>query len=142
MRLQLNQEKANQKVEGMFEKCIQSNKNRIFFGGTMLNAKWLREHGSYTSSDFVKRISEYEGKVLAITGKADLSADSQSLQAFAGMNHVTCYTPEKVNHILREIDDNNSMMTAMKQYQRLSKKPIDEKVLEKLADWTRQFVTE
>lgn len=140
VRMQLNKEKADQKVEKMFLKCIQSKKSRTFFSGTMLNTKWMTEHGSYTSRDFVNKLSQYNGRVLAITGTADLSADYQVLDDFQGMEHIICYAPENVNHILREVDDANSMMTAMKQYQRLSLNPIEPKVIEKIREWLETCV--
>lgn len=41
------------KVDVMFQKCINTEKDRVFFGEAMLNAKWVREHASYSSEDYV-----------------------------------------------------------------------------------------
>ena len=71
-------------------------------------------------------IEEYNGKVLAITGQADLQADYTCLDKIEEFENVMTYTPENVNHMIREIDDDNSYMTMQKQYKRLAKNPIHE----------------
>lgn len=47
LRSQTSQEKTDAKIDAMFQKCISAKKDRVFFGGTMLNAKWVKEHASY-----------------------------------------------------------------------------------------------
>lgn len=141
LRKSLTQEKADSKVNAMFKKCSETDKDKVFFGGSLLNAKWLREHNSYTSVDFVSLLEKYGKPVLAITGKADLSADFKQLKALRGIPFIECYAPEHVNHILREVDDDNSMMTVKKQYLRLSKQPVHSETKEKISEWMRAFVT-
>ena len=74
----------------------------------------------------IKMLEEYNGKVLAITGKSDLQADSTMLDRIREFEHITTFAPENVNHILREVDDENSIMTVQKQYKRLAQNPIHE----------------
>lgn len=66
-------------------------------------------------------LKAYKKPVLAITGTADLSADYRCLEALENDSNIKTYAPEKVNHILREIDNDNSMLKVKKQYMRLSK---------------------
>lgn len=139
IRKSMTQEKADAKVNAMFEKCSETDKDRLFFGGSILNAKWIREHNSYTSEDFVSLLKKYGKPVLAITGKADLSADFRQLELLKDVPFIECYAPEKVNHILRVVDDNNSMMTVKKQYLRLSKQPVHSEIKEKISSWLKSL---
>lgn len=136
---QTNQAKMDAKVEALFSKCMNAKKDRVFFGGVMMNAKWVSEHGSYTSEEFVQMLEDFGKPVLAITGTADLSADYRMLQAFGDMKHVQTYAPEGVNHMLRVIDDDNSMMTVQKQYKRLAAKPVHKETEEVMTQWLQQF---
>ena len=79
-----------------------------------------------TDEDYIKMIEEYNGKVLAITGQADLQADYTYLDKIAEFENITTYIPAKVNHMLKEIDDNNSVLNLQKQYKRLAKNPMHE----------------
>lgn len=138
VRKQVAEGKATVKVDKMFDKCAKSEKDTVFFGGTILNAKWIKEHGIYNSEHFVNLLKKYRGKVLAITGKADLSADFERLSQLENIENIVTYTPDRVNHILREIDDNNSMLTVQKQYKRLSHNPIQKETMKKIEEWLMQ----
>jgi hypothetical protein len=95
----------------------------------------MREHDSYTSEDFVSMVKDFGGPVLAITGTADLSADYRALEAFEGADSVECYAPENVNHVLREVDDDNSYLNIKKQYPRLCARPMHEGISERMRLW-------
>ena len=95
----------------------------------------MKEHGELTNEDFIKMIEEYNGKVLAITGQADLQADYTYLDKIAEFENVTTYTPEKVNHMLKEIDDDNSFLTVQKQYKRLVKNPMHEETQKQIEEF-------
>jgi len=139
LRSQTSQEKTNAKVDAMFQKCVVANKDSVFFGGTMLNTKWVREHHSYTSKDYVAMLKQYGKPVLAVTGTADISADYKRLAALADVPFTEVFTPQRINHILREIDDDNSLMTVKKQYKRLAKQPIHNATEQKIKEWLNQF---
>lgn len=139
LKKQASKEKMNAKVEGMFQKCASAKKDRVFFGGAMLNAKWVKEHAAYSSEDFVELLKQYGKPILAITGTADLSTDYRRLSALSEIPNAECFAPQNVNHILREIDDDNSMMTVKKQYARLSAKPIHFDTKQRIKDWLGQF---
>lgn len=131
----VNKEKVDKQINDLYEKAQNSKKDSFFYRGAILPAKWIKEHGSLTNDDYVKMIEEYNGKVLAITGKSDLQADYTCLDKISEFENVTTYTPDKVNHILREIDDDNSIMNVQKQYVRLSQEPIFEGVIEQIENF-------
>lgn len=139
LKKQASKEKMNAKVEGMFQKCASAKKDRVFFGGAMLNAKWVKEHAAYSSEDFVELLKQYGKPILAITGTADISTDYRRLSVLSEIPNAECFTPQNVNHILREIDDDNSMMTVKKQYARLSAQPIHFDTKQRIKDWLGQF---
>lgn len=122
----MSKEKVKKQLNSLYEKAKNAKKDTFFFRGAFMPSKWLKEHGSLTDEDFIKMIEEYNGKVLAITGQADLQADYTCLDKIAEFENVSTYTPENVNHMLKEIDDNNGFLTLQKQYKRLAKNPIHE----------------
>lgn len=139
LRSQTSKEKTDAKLDAMFQKCISAKKDRVFFGGAMLNAKWVKEHASYSSQDYVTLLEQYGKPVLAVTGTADLSADYRQLSALGDIPLIESYTPKDVNHILREIDDDNSMMTVKKQYLRLAALPVHAATKQRIKDWLSGF---
>lgn len=139
LRSQTSQEKTNAKIDSMFQKCISANKDRVFFGGAMLNAKWVKEHASYCSEDYVALLKKYGKPILAVTGTADMSTDYKRLSALNDIPLAESYTPDNVNHILREIDDDNSVMTVKKQYGRLASQPIHKETEQKILMWLDSF---
>ena len=122
----MNKEKVKKQLNALYDKAKNSPKDTFFYKGAFLPAKWMREHGALTDEDYIKMIEEYNGKVLAITGQADLQADYTYLDKIAEFENITTYTPDKVNHMLKEIDDTNSILTVQKQYKRLAKNPMHE----------------
>lgn len=139
LRSQTLQEKTDARTEAMFQKCVSAKKDRVFFGGTMLNAKWVKEHASYCSEDYAALLKQYSKPVLAVTGTADISTDYRRLSALHDIPFAESYMPHNVNHILRGIDDNNSVMTVKKQYKRLAAQPIPSATKQHIKDWLNQF---
>ena len=141
LRSQTSKEKTNAKVDAMFQKCITTEKDRVFFGGAILNAKWIREHASHSTEDYIRRLKKYGKPILAVTGTADISTDYRKLSALRDIPSVEIFSPPNVNHILREIDDDNSVMTVKKQYGRLASQPMHKVTEEKIKEWLSQFHT-
>lgn len=131
----MNKEKVKKQLNALYDKAKNSPKDTFFYKGAFLPAKWMREHGALTDEDYIKMIEEYNGKVLAITGQADLQADYTYLDKIAGFENITTYTPDKVNHMLKEIDDNNSILTVQKQYKRLAKNPMHEGIQRQIEEF-------
>lgn len=131
----MSKEKVKKQLTTLYKKAKNAKKDTFFFRGAFLPAKWMKEHGELTDYDYIKMIEEYNGKVLAITGKADLQADYNCLDKISEFENVTTYSPENVNHILREIDDDNSFLTVQKQYKRLSKNPIHKETQQQIEEF-------
>ena len=128
----MSKEKVKKQLNTLYEKAKQAKKDTFFYRGALLPAKWMREHGELTDSDYIKMIEDYNGKVLAITGQADLQADYTYLDKISEFENVTTYAPERVNHMLKEIDDKNSILTVQKQYKRLVKNPMHKETQNKI----------
>lgn len=135
----LTKEKINRQFNKLFDRASRTLKPRYFFNGGVFNTKYMREHGSLTSQDFINILKKYRGKILAITGTADLSMDYHMLDSIMGIENVTIYTPYNVNHILRKIDDSNDVMKAKQQYKRLSTKPMHNETREVICNWLEKF---
>ena len=131
----ITKEKIQKQLNDLYSKAKKAKKDTFFFRGAFLPSKWLKEHGELTDDDYIKMIEEYNGKVLAITGKCDLQADYTYLEKLKEFENVTTFAPENVNHMLKEIDDNNSILTVQKQYKRLIKKPINEDTKQKIEEF-------
>ena len=131
-------EKGVARVDDMFERCSATDKDRIRVKGIGFNAKWLREHGKYSAEDYVRMTVEYGRPVLAVTGKADLSTDYRCLEAFSGNTNVECHAPDNVNHLLKEVDDDNSYLGAKKQYVRLASHPMHAGTMELIRTWLEE----
>ena len=122
-------------VDDMFRKSKETNKEKVYIKGAGMPAKWLREHGSYTSEDFANILKQYKKPVLAITGKADFQADYHRLDALRAESHIRCFAPEGLTHILRVNDGDNSILNVKKTYRRLIKEPIDAELIKTIKDW-------
>ena len=134
-----SEDKINSNQDEMFSKADASDGDTMRFKGMKMSAKWLREHESHTSEDYVRILKDCGKPVLAITGTADVQADYHALEAFGDAGNVTVYAPERVNHILREIDDDNEITGLSKQYKRLASRPIYEGIKHIIRSWLEQF---
>lgn len=131
----LNKEKIQKQLNSLYEKARNAKRNTFFFNGAFLPSKWIKEHGDLSDEDYIKMIEEYNGQVLAITGDADLQADCTCLDRIKEFENVVTYVPENVNHILREIDGENSILTVKKQYKKSFKKPIHEGIKKQIEEF-------
>ena len=133
-------EKQLAMLDDMFKKSTETDKTYVFVKGTIYPAKWLREHGLYTAEDYASKLKKYGRPVLALTGTADIQADYHKLDVLGGAAHIRCYAPKNVNHILREIDDDNNILNVSKQYSRLLKQPINDGLIKITCEWLRPFI--
>lgn len=133
----LTKEKIEKQFSDLFKKAEKSKKKRYFFNGALFNTKYMKEHGTLTDEYFINILNNYSGKVLAITGTADLSANYHSLEKLN--SNINTFVPQNVNHILRKIDDNNDIMKVKQQYRRLSKEDIDKQTKEIIISWINYF---
>lgn len=135
LRKVLKKEKITKQVNDLFNKAMKSNKKRYFYNGAFFDTEYMREHYSLTSKSYIELLKKYKGRILAITGKSDVQADYRSLENIRNLNDTTIYTPENINHILREIDGDNNILTVKKQYKRLLKNNIYSGIKKEINDW-------
>lgn len=131
----MSEDKAIAKVDKLFDRCNATSKDRIFVGGAFMSAKWVREHDEHSSADYANILRSFGRPVLAITGTKDLSADYRMLNPIRDVAGIECYVPEGVNHILKEVDDDNSILNVRKQYVRLSKEPFHQGTMDVIQRW-------
>jgi hypothetical protein len=122
-------------IDDMFGKSKETTKEKVYVNGAGVPAKWLREHGAYTSEDFAEILKRYGKPVLAITGKADFQADYHRLDALWAESHIRCFAPEGLTHILRLNDGDNSILNVKKTYRRLIKEPLDTGLIRTIKEW-------
>jgi len=136
-------EKVHKQVDDIYAKAEKSNKDKFFFNGIFLGTKYMQEHNSRTGDDYIEILKNYNGKVLAITGTKDLQTDYHLLDKLNGLENAETFAPDGVNHILREVDDNNSILNVKKQYKRLSKTPLHSETMDYISKWiSKNFMQE
>ena len=136
-------EKVHKQVDDIYAKAEKSTKDKFFFNGIFLGTKYIKEHNSRTGDDYIEILKNYDGKVLAITGTKDLQVDYHLLEKLNKLENSETFAPEGVNHILREVDDNNSILNVKKQYKRLSKTPLHSETMDCISKWTaKHFMQE
>ena len=136
LRKVLTKDRIEKQVIDLFNKASKSDKSRFFYNGGFFNTKYMQEHDALSNQEYVNMLKEYKGKVLAITGMADIQADYRKLDS---INGITTYTPEKVNHVMREIDGEPDILNAKKEYKKVLKKDIHQGVKDTIRKWTSQL---
>lgn len=136
-------EKAIKQIEGMFEKAEKSKKNWMFYRGSFMPIEYIREHNKMTAEAYLEILKRYKGRILALTGTADLQADYTNLECLKGLPNATTFAPEGVNHMLRKVEGKNSMLDVMKQYKKQikNKQPLDKDALEYIKSWLDHLKT-
>ena len=122
-------------IDDLFRKSKETTKDKVYAKGAVMPAKWLREHGAYTTADYNAILKNYGKPILAVTGKADMQADYRMLDALQGVSHITCSAPEGLTHILRVDHGDNSMLKLKKTYRELMKKPLDSDLKASIKNW-------
>jgi len=139
LRKVLTKDRIEKQVIDLFNKASKSDKSRFFYNGGFFNTKYMQEHDALSNEEYVNMLKEYKGKVLAITGMADIQADYRKLDSISSINGITTYTPEKVNHVMREIDGEPDILNAKKEYTKVLKKDIHQGVKDTIKKWTSQL---
>ena len=130
-------EKAIKQIDGMFEKAEKSKKKMMFYRGAFMPTEYVREHNQMTAEAYLEILKKYKGRILALTGTADLQADHTKLALLRDLPNATLFAPEGVNHMLRKVQGDNSMLDVMKQYKKQfkSKQPLDTTTVEFMKNW-------
>jgi len=136
LRKTLKKEEIENQVSELFLKAEKAKKDMFFYRGNIMPSKYIKEHNALTKEYYIEILKTYKGKVLAITGMADVQADYRALEDISSFDTVTTYTPEQVNHVLRDVDGESSIMNIKKEYKLSFKKPISSKIKNSIKDWT------
>lgn len=139
LRKVLTKDRIEKQVTDLFNRASKSSKSRFFYNGGFFNTKYMQEHASLSDEEYISMLKEYKGKVLAITGKADIQADYRNLDSISSVDGITIYTPEKVNHVMREIDGEPDILNVKKDYKKVLKKDIHQGVKDTIRKWTTQL---
>lgn len=135
LRKVLNKVDVEKQVSDLYEKAEKTDKPRYFYRGAFLSTKYIKEHNALTKKDYIDLLKNYKGKVLAITGKSDVQADYRVLEEISNMDGITIYTPEQVNHVLRDVDGESNIMNFKKEYKLSFKKSISSKIKDSIKEW-------
>ena len=94
-----------------------------------------------TMEDVIEHLynKEYKGKVLALTGKSDVQADYRRLDDISSFDGITVSTPDTVNHLMKDIDGDVSIISVKKEYKKLLKKEISPSVKTTIKYWMRNI---
>lgn len=135
LRKTLKKEDIEKQVSELFFKAEKSKKDMFFYKGSIIPTKYIKEHNALTKKDYIEMLRTYKGKVLAITGQSDVQADYRVLEEISSLDNVTTYTPEQVNHVLRDVNGVSNIMNIKKEYKLSFKKPISSKIKNSIKDW-------
>ena len=136
LRKVIKKEKIDQQLDDIYKRAEKSTKPRYFYNGAFLSTKYMREHNSLTSEDYIELLRAYKGKILAITGTSDVQVDYRTLVNISDIEGITISTPEQVNHVLRDVDGESNIMNIKKEYKLSFKKPISSKIKKSIKDWS------
>ena len=120
LRKTLKLDKIEEQVSEPFDIAEKTQKDKFFYKGSILPTKYLREHHKLTDKEYIELLKSYKGKILAITGKSDVQADYRKLQSIESLENATIFTPEELNHMLRDIEDKPNIMNIKKEYKKLT----------------------
>lgn len=134
----INIEKIGEKnAHKLYKKMLESNTDTIRYQFQTINAKWFREHLLYNVYEDLKKVT---CPVVAITGDKDFQTNPDRLQYVKdfvkGPNE--SYVIRNMDHGLKEVLENTSILTFKKQYMEGSKKPLHPQLVERLTNWFLQ----
>lgn len=126
-------------VSDLYERAEKTDKPRYFYRGAFLSTKYMKEHNALNNEDYVEILKAYKGKILAITGQVDAQADYRALEPIALLDGATVYTPERLNHVLRDTNGKANIMNIKKEYKLAFKIPISATLRDLIKKWLGQL---
>lgn len=139
LRKTLKEDKVEKQIDELFDKAEKSTKNTFFYRGTIFPTKYIKEHASLTKEDYIKLLKMYKAKILAITGKADVQADYRKLEALQDQDNAVIYIPDELNHFLRDVDTDPSILNIKKEYKLCLKREISPKLRQAINQWSKEI---
>ena len=133
----VKEDKVLKQVEDIYAKANSAKKDTYSFKGVPMGTMYMREHGALTGEDYTSYLKEYKGEILAITGKKDLQADYKRLVLLEGISNASIHAPDNVNHILKDVYGDNSIMNVKKQYLKLTSAPLSREVIDPIMGWMK-----
>lgn len=139
LRKLVKEDKIEKQLDELYEKAERCKKDTFFYKGSIIPAKYMREHGRLTTKEYLELLKSYKGKVLAITGKSDVQADYRKLELLEGLESVSIETPKGINHLLRDTDNEPDILNIKKEYARTLKQPISSKISNSIREWSKEI---
>ena len=96
LRKVLTKDRIEKQVTDLFNRASKSNKPRFFYNGGFFNTKYMQEHASLSDEEYISILKEYKGKVLAITGMADIQADYRKLDSVSSIDGILYILQKKL----------------------------------------------
>lgn len=124
--------------EAVMEKIQQSSNPIMRIKGAKVNAKWIREQSQYNVVEHLERVT---CPVLAITGDRDIQVPPEQAKDIADYvaGDSEWHIIPKMNHILREVEKNHTILGVMKEYKGLVDKHIQEELLYVMKEWLAKY---
>jgi uncharacterized protein len=121
------------------EKMMRTDAVTTRFQGIKVNAKWFREHYQFNVRDALKKV---ECPILAITGSKDLQVIPErvfEVEKFV-KGPVEAKIIQGMNHMLREQEEDYSILKLKKAYKRTGAKPLSKELKKTMKDWLTNYV--
>ncbi|URM32717.1 alpha/beta hydrolase [Cytobacillus firmus] len=130
---------AASKQKKIFDEMMESEEAVMKKGFTKINAKWAREHFQYNMEEDLAAIT---CPVLAITGNKDIQVDPEHVHLFAEKVNgpAESYNVPNMNHLLRDQEEETSMLKLKSIYKRSLSKPLSTEMLDVIEEWTKRYI--
>ncbi|WP_282174066.1 alpha/beta hydrolase [Cytobacillus firmus] len=130
---------AASKQKKIFDEMMESEEAVMKKGFTKINAKWAREHFQYKMEEDLAAIT---CPVLAITGNKDVQVDPEHVHLFAEKVNgpAESYNISNMNHLLRDQEEETSMLKLKSIYKRSLSKPLSAEMLDIIEEWTKKYI--
>ncbi|KON85538.1 hypothetical protein AF332_00865 [Sporosarcina globispora] len=127
------------KQKKVFGEMIESEETVLKKGFTKINAKWAREHFQYNMKEDLACIT---CPVLAITGNKDVQVNAEHVHLFAEKVNgpAESYNVPMMNHLLRDQEEETSMIKLKSIYKSSLSKPLSAEMLYILKEWVKKYV--
>ncbi|AND38056.1 MULTISPECIES: alpha/beta hydrolase [Cytobacillus] len=130
---------AVSKQKKVFDELMGSEKTVMKKGFTKINAKWAREHFQYNIKEDLAAIT---CPVLAITGKKDVQVNPDHVHLFAEKvnGRAESYNVPKMNHLLRDQEEEASIVKLKSIYKGSLSKPLSAEMLNIIENWAKSYI--
>ncbi len=133
--LKLDQ-RVEKQAQKFTDKIMNSNKPVIRYQLQPINAKWFREHFSYDVLEDLKKVT---CPSLAITGAKDIQVTPEKVHELPDYvkGPSESYVVENMDHILKEVSEEASVINAIKVYKKNANKPLHPELKKILFQWLK-----